>query len=423
MSHKITTCHSTGMSLKRPTNTTYKPDHTMRNICLSFLMVAAIFTSCTIDEPSIDNTDEFFQKFVGGASREELSTVHALSDGGQIVLATKNPNNTLTSSYFLFRTDAYGNTDWFREIGTNHAAVASDMIVQDQSIIIAGHMTTSNGDQDLVLWKTDLEGNDIDSLSLGIAGANEVLPKIMRLEEGVGYVVAAQISNGNDITDNIVYLLDANDYSTIWKTSYGLLSTNANVVGLAQVATDRILWVGSQNSSTETETSVSLNVLNTSGLKVSTTQIGLNNNKQDKAYTLSSDFGSYLISGSTTANGETSGMLVQFSYRNGVQINNLLTNERSSSYELFHAISSPTGGYYVTGYQSTGPENKDIYLSKWSREGAIDWETSFGGNGDDIGHVISITAQDHLLVHGTANVVTNQSITILQTTDKGKMFE
>lgn len=392
--------------------------------------ITLLVTGCTLDEINIENTNEQYQKFYGGAFSEEIASAYMQPDGSHIVVGTQTLGDLVTTGYFLFMTDPFGEIQWSKDIGIENMAVASDMVIENDQIMIAGHMTNDAGDQNIVLWKTNMEGEFVDSLSLGIPDRNEVNPKILRLSNGSSYIIASHIVDGNDIVDNVVYMINSTTYEVEWETMYSVFSENANVVGLHQVADDKILWVGSRiEDDNFDDSAISLNLLNTAGAKINTTQIGLNNNQSEKAYSIRRDNNNYIIAGSTTdADGETSGMLIPFSFNNTtINIGDSITADLGMDieYELLDVTLTPENRFFVTGYQKeTDTDNHDIYIAEWSRTGIEIWGTPYGGSGFDNGKLITHSPEnDMLVVYGTANIVTNQAITILQTDGVGVLAQ
>ncbi|PIB35008.1 hypothetical protein BFP72_06180 [Reichenbachiella sp. 5M10] len=391
-------------------------------ILMIVMITASLFYSCETDEPNQSTQPNIYQKFIGGAFDEDFVTLAPSQDGGAYILATKATGQGDESHYFLCKTDAYGNTEWTNELGYGTHGQASDMIVEEDRILTLGHMTLPDQSVDLVLWSVDLTGNDLDSVSIDVPGQNEKNGHFVKMSDNTSYMIAAEIWENNTLTDNVLIKVSPQDFDVMWSTNYNIPEIAKNIVDILQVSSSEIVWLGSNNDQTTGTSTLSINLADTMGLKVETVSIGQNNNSLNQAYGLYQDRNHYVITGGSNEQGAFQGFVLPFFVHGNITIGNKVTLSRSTEYVLYGFTRSADDNFLVSGYQSTGIDNKDMLVAEWTSTGEGIWEKVYENSyGDDIAHQLSTTA-DHIMLYGTANVFTNQSLTLMKTSIEGELF-
>ncbi|MFZ8835380.1 MAG: hypothetical protein ACO2O5_14485, partial [Candidatus Caldipriscus sp.] len=102
-------------------------------------------------------------KIYGGTYNERAYSVQQTSGGGYIVAGYTNSFDESYESYddiFLIKTDANGNVQWAKTYGgTNWDEARSVQQTSDGGYIVAGHTGSIFADYDILLIKTDADGN------------------------------------------------------------------------------------------------------------------------------------------------------------------------------------------------------------------------------------------------------------------------
>ena len=111
------------------------------------------------------NGDLLWEKTYGGSIRAGGSDVAELLGGGYAITGYAVGFGSNTPDMFLVKTDALGNELWNSAFGERWQDKASNVIIVDDGIIIAGNVDVrqvgSTEYSDIWLIKTDFDGNNI----------------------------------------------------------------------------------------------------------------------------------------------------------------------------------------------------------------------------------------------------------------------
>ncbi len=388
---------------------------------LSLILFSLALSACDFDEPLVQTSNEKYQKFIGGAFRESAVKSIALEDGNMLTLGNKGSGNS--SDFYLVKTDEGGNLLWEKEYGGNLNDEAKDMqITEDGAILLLGFMTSANSDTDFVLLKTNAEGELTDSLAIGEPNRREEGNCILQLSDGSGFVLGGAVRQGNQIIENIFYKISLQGSEILWQTIYGNLVQPGEVIGMGELPSGEIIWVGNSNIGSGADSNIISSVIEANGLESSLAYFGQNNDKNETAYALYHTGTSWIIGGSTYDNGSSNknGLLITLSNRGQINFEpsyELVSDQNTVIYDLTQA---PNGNLQLTGYRETAPEVLDIYLAQWNAGNGVTQEKTFGGNNADFANTV-IALQNSLFLSGTSTVATNESIVLLKTDLEGNL--
>lgn len=129
------------------------------------------------------NGEQIWEKTYGGTGDDEGFCVKETSDGGYILVGSREAFGGLGKNLWLLKTDADGNEVWNNRFGGVGDQVGrSVQETSDLGFIIAGY--TDNGDVDALVIKTDTDGGLLWDMTLG--GADRDLARAA-IESGEGY--------------------------------------------------------------------------------------------------------------------------------------------------------------------------------------------------------------------------------------------
>ena len=140
--------------------------------------------------------NELWSKTFGGSSVDGATTVQQTTDGGYIIAGTTYSfGEGGPADFYLVKTDANGNELWSKTFGdANSDWTNAAQQTSDGGYIILGHTGPPNAHGDLLLIKTDSNGNEIWSKTFG--------PAVFRWR---GSVVASNFSSAHRVIDVLGY--------------------------------------------------------------------------------------------------------------------------------------------------------------------------------------------------------------------------
>jgi hypothetical protein len=158
-------------------------------------------------------------KTYGGTEYDRASSVQQTSDGGYIV-AGYTFSFGAGSDVFLIKTDANGNISWAKTYGgTDWDWASSVQQTSDGGYIMAGYTGSFGAGGDILLIKTDANGNIIWAKTYGGTSYDEAY-SVQQTSDG-GYILAGETrSFGAGDYDIFLIKTDANG-NIIWAKTYG----------------------------------------------------------------------------------------------------------------------------------------------------------------------------------------------------------
>lgn len=163
--------------------------------------------------------------FPAAADRtEEGKSVQQTNDGGYIVAGSTIQVTSIDSDIKLIKTDPQGNLLWEKTFGGAYLDAGEEVLqTADGGFVVTGMISTSFGNMDVYLLKTDADGNEQWSRTFG-GNANELARSVLIAGDGGYFIGATTNSFGAGSTD--YYLIRTDKYGKeLWSTAIGSAST------------------------------------------------------------------------------------------------------------------------------------------------------------------------------------------------------
>jgi hypothetical protein len=286
-----------------------------------------------------------FAKTYGGTIGDWAYSVQQTSDGGYI-LAGYTSSFGAGGDILLIRTDANGNIIWAKTYGgTNDDYASSVQQTSDGGYIVAG-FTSSFGASlsDVFLVKTDASGNVQWAKTYG--GTNYDLAYSVQQTSGGGYIVAGLTRSFGAGGDILLIKTDANG-NIIWAKTYG--GTNDD-------------WAYSVQQTSD---------------------------------------GGYIVAGWTYSFGAGSDDILLIKTDANGDVQWAKTYGGTDSDFAYSVQQTSDGGYIVAGLtRSLGAGLDDILLIKTDANGNIQWAKTYGGTNDDLASSVQQTSGGGYIVAG-----------------------
>ena len=346
----------------------------MKNL-ISTALAIILSVSFVLSQPSIQ-----WQKSLGGLSLDYAYSIKQTNDGGFIVAGQSSSNdgnvsgNHGNADYWVVKLNDTGTIEWQKSLGgTGLEYVRSIQQTNQGGYIVAGYSESNDGDVSgnhggLDYWVVKLTSNGTIEWqkSLGGTGYDFAL-SIQQTNDG-GYIVAgSSYSSDGDVSGNH----GGGDYWVVKLTNLG-----------------SIVWSKSLGGSGSDEAN----------------------------FIQQTNDGGYIVAGTSYSNdGNVSGNHGGGDYW-VVKINSIGTIEwqksigGGASEEAFCIQQMNDGGYIVAGESNSSDGDVsgnhgsfDCWFVKLTNLGAIEWQKSIGGSGNDVAWYIQQTNDGGFIVAGQSN--------------------
>ncbi|MDA3885216.1 MAG: hypothetical protein PF638_06440 [Candidatus Delongbacteria bacterium] len=170
------------------------------------------------------NGNVIWNKTYGGTDTDSGSEVQQTVDGGYIIIGSSYSYGVGSNDILLLKTDPEGNEEWYRIFGDNGYDYSFDsgFSVQqttDNGFILTGqYKSVDTHNTNLCLIKTDFHGNEEWSRFFG--GTDFAFGKSVKQTRDGGYIVTGHISSGAPTGDAWLLKTDQYGYEE-WNISYG----------------------------------------------------------------------------------------------------------------------------------------------------------------------------------------------------------
>lgn len=287
-----------------------------------------------------------FDNTFGGDSLDMGYSIQQTIDGGYIITGSTESYGSGDADVYLIKTDANGDSLWTKTFGGPGQDYGSSLqITSDGGYIITGRTEHANGNKDVYLMKTDVNGDSLWTKTYGGTSVDFGL-FVQQTIDGGFIITGATESYGNGGRDVYLIKTDMNGDS-LWTKTFG--GTAFDIGNCVQQTTDGgYIIVGGTNS--------------------------FGNGNRD-AYLIKTD-GNGLEQWNQTFGG------IEFDVGSNVK-------------------QTTVGDYIFTGRTASfGAGNKDVYLVKTDASGVEQWHQTFGGSAFDLGTCVDQTTDGGYIICG-----------------------
>ncbi len=395
-----------------------------------------LLTSCDTERTMLPNEEAIFVKLFGSFDNDQGVKVAELPSVGYLLLGTTQqsnvlPGETVNSSALLTLTDFYGETIWNREIKGIGSYTAGSIIVSDNNeIFISGSSpeTDTNTNTDIFLAQISMQGEPLWVNYFGKKGISETAIEMKFTTDNSLVIIGNSYTSSGDALpaeDQDFYVLKSSlTGELIWERTYGFEEGKTDFGNaLVEAGNGDFIWIGS----TEKDN------LNNQGLNSDMRVVrsnslgnliwdylfgGEGNDYGNKIITL---YNEYFLVGAKqdVANNNSDFYLVKID-NNGEEIWSKVYGGDSNE-NAYDIATTQDGGLIMAGYSfSYGNGKSDIFLVKTDIEGNLQWQSTFGGQGDDEAKSVIQTTDGGFLVAGTVQFENNTMICLIKTNAKGQ---
>jgi len=321
------------------------------------------------------NGDSLWTKTFGGTGWDVGSSVQQTTDGGYIITGGVESFGNGNDDVYLIKTDGSGNEQWFKTFGgVDGESGSSVQQTTDGGYIVTGRTSSFGNWSDLYLIKTDGSGNEQWFKTFG-GTYLDIGESVQQTNDG-GYIITGATSSfGNGSEEVLLFKTDGNGDS-LWTKTFGGTDMDEDWGNSVQQTNDGgyiiLGWTHPDPTPGSFEDSeVLLIKTDGSGNEEWTKTYGGADGESGNSVQQTND-GGYIIAGSTS------------SFGNGDEDVYLIKTDGSGNEQWFKTFGgvdgesgssvqqTNDGGYIIAGSTtSLGNGGSDIYLIKTDENGNI----------------------------------------------------
>ncbi len=254
-----------------------------------------------------DEGNIVWSRTIGGSERDYGYSVDNTSDGGYIIVGSTESFGSGSSDVYLIKRNSGGNAEWSKTFGyaffEEGAAVRE---TSDKGYIIVGSMSTVFNKKDILLIRTDSQGNEVWSKTFG--GDSTDLGYSVRQTLDGGYIIAGTTNSFGAVNFDMWLIKTDSLGNEEWNTISGTVNTEVGT-SVAQTADGGYIVAGYVYDQSNSD--MKLFRTDAQGNILWIKQLGGSGNDHGRSVILSSD-GGYMITGDfsdNTAENRTHGIL------------------------------------------------------------------------------------------------------------------
>lgn len=378
---------------------------------LPYILLTIVAVRCKTESDVEPSSGSFIRYF---GSENNLDAKLALEDeSGYVLLGNVEIQEGAAFNYKIrmIHTDRNGNLQW----QTNYPAFSPDEVASmtgasfiplaNSGYLITGDRINADGTTDLLLLRTDLNGNMQDSVT--ISGTDIALPgaslhgqAVIQLEDSNGpyFVALARIQNGNG-KDMFVARFSAQDLSIQWKRQYGAGSSSL-INKLYTNPTKNLFWAGSVTSSGHSDVRLVEAPKDSESAIIGDPIVSPT--VDENALDFCQAVGGWAITGSSNVNGNEDIYLLKVSNNSEKLYEKVIEFDGGRNDKGNSICPGADGGLVILGTVGSEKTQQDLYLTKRnSIDGEKIWDVTYGSEDREEGASVRTTSDGSYLVFGT----------------------
>mgnify|MGYP006273136505 CR=1 FL=1 len=327
------------------------------NYTILLLLSIAVIFGCNEENPGSDQALSFI-KFYGSSMDNFGNDIKQLNDGSYILIGTTETENNGMDIY-LAKIDEYGNKEWEKRYGNkNNEEGNCIQLLDNGGFVFCGTQIDTAAGSNIILIKTDADGNTVDSMLIGDPNSYE--------------------------SGNYFKITETGDFLIVGSTTDGAANINEN----------HDIYMARAGSAFDTVLSRSIPITGFDEL----------------TFVENIPDGNYIAIGSTSWNSNTKQIdILCLEIDENLLAGNIGTFGGNLNDYGTSAKYLDDGTMLLLGYSEENPNNvMDIYLAKILLANLTQspmWTRYIGGNNDDYAYKMNLTMDNEIIIAGSSNSI------------------
>ncbi len=360
---------------------------------LIFLSGTCLFLLLNVNSLSAQAPDTLWTKTFGGVQAEDGYSVQQTTDGGFIITGFTYSIGTGANDVYLIKTNATGDTLWTKTYGTT--GVDEGRSVQqtsDGGFVITGNVWVQGKGLQVWLIKTNPSGDTLWTKNFGGTGFDKG-HCVQQTNDG-GYIIAGEVEVSGNQIDMLLIKTDS-DGNYDWSKIYGGTGYDKGY-SIQQTTDGGYVVTGYTGSFGAGYNDAWLLKTDAAGDTLWTKTYGGFDNDYGYSVQQTTD-GGYFITGSSWSFSFGSGVYLVKTDAAG---DTLWTKIYSGS-QGYSGRQTSDGGYIITGWaEPFGPNNSNVWLLKTNSSGDTLWTKIFGADEYEEGRSVQQTSDGGYIICG-----------------------
>lgn len=384
------------------------------------LLLLCLLFSCKKEIAADKEKENVFVKYFGSNNQDEGIKIIKTKDDGYYILGNTSETDN-NSNVILIKTDIQGNKIWEKQYGTSLKETVVDIkYAHDNNIYIIANQLNNETKNNIYAIKTNLNGDIIWERSYGKTLFNEIIHSVTSLSDNTIILTGTTDENSNF---DLYYIKISTNGDSLWYRTFG--NANFNEYGTNIIENNNQIFIFyDSESAANAEKIMKAIEINNIGLPINIfNNINTTSDLRLEQIFWNTEQQAFIGISNQVLQAPNSYQIAFHKINQQFELNQSLLFSASKSDIARQIIKTTDNGYAIIGSTSSYGEGKDdIYLLRLDAGGNKLFYKTYGGIGDDRGYSILETKDEGFVITGSTEYEGNTMICLIKTNKNGELL-